>query len=613
MYPSQQLPYVPSTSFDAVVAAAGVAQPPPPPQTPAAEALEAMLARLVAAVQPTPAAARRRARVTAFMLDTIRAVLGAEAYATGSTATSTYLPSSDIDIAVFMPPGQAAGDWFIRLNEALCLASAAVPGSGSGGGGGGGLPPVVAAMAAAAGTPLPPVPGGASGEPLTVRNVTFINADVRVVRCTVDAISVDVSVNSTGALAAAALIESADRWVGHNHLFKRALLLVKAWAELDSAELTTGGTSVVGSDKGLLSSYALSVLLLSAFNTAPAPITTLTAALTAFFEEYGAMSEASDARAGGSAAVTWGNTRLSLFGPQHWYVPAASTPALARPAAPRYIPPSYLRALRRFAAGSVYGAQLPAAAAAAAAAALSAASASAVPGPTAAASGAAAGGGGASARGAGGAAASSSGAAAAGGGGTASRHAPMLDRDFPPDIRNINIVDPVAHWNNLGRSVSRKGVVAVSEALVAGRARWRAVLATAAGAVAPATTSSGGGGDVGAAANAAMATMFPLTASWYGRGDGWREDELVHPLAGGARLPPVRRAAAARAATATGAGRRPWRRRCRCRAHQRRRAPQLCAVVRADGAVAGRDARPPGAAVGAAAGGARLHGGGRAG
>lgn len=100
----------------------------------------------------------------------------------------------------------------------------------------------------------------------------------------------------------------------------------------------------------------------------------------------------------------------------------------------------------------------------------------------------------------------------------------MLDRDFPPDIRNVNIVDPVAHWNNLGRSVSRKGVATVAEAFVVGRRRWRAVLVAAA-------TNAGEGGSGGAAA--AVASMFPLTVSWYGRGDGWREDELVHPLAGG--------------------------------------------------------------------------------
>jgi hypothetical protein len=47
---------------------------------------------------------------------------------------------------------------------------------------------------------------------------------------------------------------------------------------------------------------------------------------------------------------------------------------------------------------------------------------------------------------------------------------------FPFDVRNVNIVDPITPWNNLGKSVTRKGLSALVGGLAAGRARVRSML-----------------------------------------------------------------------------------------------------------------------------------------
>ena len=63
----------------------------------------------------------------------------------------------------------------------------------------------------------------------SVRNVSFVNAQVKVVNCTVNNLSVDISQISVGPLASVALFESIDRLVGRNHVFKRSVVLIKAW------------------------------------------------------------------------------------------------------------------------------------------------------------------------------------------------------------------------------------------------------------------------------------------------------------------------------------------------------------------------------------------------
>lgn len=55
----------------------------------------------------------------------------------------------------------------------------------------------------------------------------FVNARAKLLHCNVDNIAVDITVNQPGALVGSLFLDDIDRAVGLNHLFKRALLLVK--------------------------------------------------------------------------------------------------------------------------------------------------------------------------------------------------------------------------------------------------------------------------------------------------------------------------------------------------------------------------------------------------
>mmetsp|Transcript_47870 Transcript_47870/g.133233 ORF Transcript_47870/g.133233 Transcript_47870/m.133233 type:complete len:912 (-) Transcript_47870:1544-4279(-) len=195
--------------------------PETPPEVSAADAAElrgvreyfASVDTLVSWLQPTPAALAQRQAVYDWMAALVRRVLGAQLMLIGSFPQRTFLPDGDLDVSACLCAGQE-DRWFLRVNEALCMASLspveASGGSGDGGGGGSGQ------------RRYSPPPQ----KMFTVRNVSFINAEVKIVKAVVNNIAVDISANQAGALYAVSLIDEADRHFGKDHLFKRSVRLV---------------------------------------------------------------------------------------------------------------------------------------------------------------------------------------------------------------------------------------------------------------------------------------------------------------------------------------------------------------------------------------------------
>ncbi len=97
-----------------------------------------------------------------------------------------------------------------------------------------------------------------------IRNLEFINARTPLAHCIVNNVHIDVTVNQIGAVATAVFLEEVDRYIGKSNFFKRSLLLVKCWCLNESRKYC--GYSVMGSKNGMLSSYALSVMVLYIFN-----------------------------------------------------------------------------------------------------------------------------------------------------------------------------------------------------------------------------------------------------------------------------------------------------------------------------------------------------------
>lgn len=136
----------------------------------------------------------------------------------------------------------------------------------------------------------------------TVRNVSFVSGHVKVVKCVVNNVTIDLCSLQRESLAAVSYFEGLDRLIGNNHLFKRSLILIKGWCTYEgvrfaNATNTTNNKKhfaknenktnnsnstkadnspntnsdndnnnvIIGASKGGLSSYGLTILISSFF------------------------------------------------------------------------------------------------------------------------------------------------------------------------------------------------------------------------------------------------------------------------------------------------------------------------------------------------------------
>ncbi|XP_024032777.1 uncharacterized protein LOC112095308 [Morus notabilis] len=81
---------------------------------------------------------------------------------------------------------------------------------------------------------------------------------VKIVKCTVKNIPVDISFNQMAGLCTLCFMEQVDELIGKDHLFKRSILLIKAWCYYESR--------ILGAHHGLISTYALETLVLYIVN-----------------------------------------------------------------------------------------------------------------------------------------------------------------------------------------------------------------------------------------------------------------------------------------------------------------------------------------------------------
>ncbi|PFH37058.1 hypothetical protein BESB_035160 [Besnoitia besnoiti] len=97
-----------------------------------------------------------------------------------------------------------------------------------------------------------------------VREASLVDAEVRILKCIVAGIAVDVSVNKVGGCCSLVFLELADRRIGRDHLFKRSVLLIKSWFAYES--------HLLGSRSGLLATYCVETLVLHLFHVFPASL-----------------------------------------------------------------------------------------------------------------------------------------------------------------------------------------------------------------------------------------------------------------------------------------------------------------------------------------------------
>eukprot|EP01062_Namystynia_karyoxenos_P074601 TRINITY_DN7155_c0_g1_i1.p1 TRINITY_DN7155_c0_g1~~TRINITY_DN7155_c0_g1_i1.p1 ORF type:complete len:1000 (+),score=215.87 TRINITY_DN7155_c0_g1_i1:104-3001(+) len=210
-----------------------------PPEHPAHAEVE----RVVQAVEWTQSSLARRESVLGRIRGLIHArVPSVRVLLFGSTELRTYLPDGDIDLTLWRTAPGAAGagedvgdEWaLLRILRDEVLADS--------------QPELVA-------------------------------AEVKLLKCEVDGLQVDITIDQVGGLSALGFLTQVSDTVGRGNLFKRTLILLKAWAYYEAR--------VLGAPAGLLGSYALTIMLVAVFVRMSGPATPL-GALMRFFEIYSA-------------------------------------------------------------------------------------------------------------------------------------------------------------------------------------------------------------------------------------------------------------------------------------------------------------------------------------
>ncbi|XWS65603.1 hypothetical protein CRYUN_Cryun05aG0127800 [Craigia yunnanensis] len=135
-----------------------------------------------------------------------------------------------------------------------------------------------------------------------VQDVQYIRAQVKIVKCTVNNIPVDISFNQMAGLSALCFLEQVDQLVGKDHLFKRSVILIKAWCYYESR--------ILGAHHGLISTYALETLILYIINIFHSSLCGPLAVLYKFLDYY--------------STFDWANYCISITGP----VSISSLPAV---------------------------------------------------------------------------------------------------------------------------------------------------------------------------------------------------------------------------------------------------------------------------------------------
>ncbi|KAF5747671.1 hypothetical protein HS088_TW05G00398 [Tripterygium wilfordii] len=235
-------------------------KPSPSNQTPLGveywQKAEQVVERIIARVQPTTDSDERRKAVIDYVQRLLRNCLGCEVFPFGSVPLKTYLPDGDIDLTAF--------GWF-NVDEALATDVCSV---------------------------LEREDENRAAE-FIVKDVQLIRAEVKLVKCLVQNIVVDISFNQMGGICTLCFLEQVDQLIGKAHIFKRSIILIKAWCYYESR--------ILGAHHGLISTYALETLVLYIFHRFHSSLNGPLAVLYKFLDYF--------------SKFDWDNYGISLNGP----------------------------------------------------------------------------------------------------------------------------------------------------------------------------------------------------------------------------------------------------------------------------------------------------------
>ncbi|GMI69580.1 hypothetical protein like AT3G61690 [Hibiscus trionum] len=225
---------------------------------------EERTAELIDCIQPNTPSEGRRIAVADYVQRLISKCFPCQVFTFGSVPLKTYLPDGDIDLTTFSKNQSLKDTWAHQVRDMLENEEKN------------------------------------ENTEFRVKEVQYIQAEVKIIKCLVENIVVDISFNQLGGLCTLCFLEEVDRLVDQNHLFKRSIILIKAWCYYESR--------ILGAHHGLISTYALETLVLYIFHVFNKSFSGPLEVLYRFLEFF--------------SKFDWENFCVSLWGP----VPISSLP-----------------------------------------------------------------------------------------------------------------------------------------------------------------------------------------------------------------------------------------------------------------------------------------------
>ncbi|XP_074326105.1 uncharacterized protein LOC141664107 isoform X2 [Apium graveolens] len=183
---------------------------------------EERTAELVSRIQPNQISEQRRNAVADYVQRLIMKCFPCQVFTFGSVPLKTYLPDGDIDLTAFSNNQILKETWATQVRDMLESEEKD------------------------------------DNAEFCVKEVQYIQAEVKIIKCLVENIVVDISFNQVGGLCTLCFLEEVDHLINQNHLFKRSIILIKAWCYYESR--------ILGAHHGLISTYALETLVLYIFH-----------------------------------------------------------------------------------------------------------------------------------------------------------------------------------------------------------------------------------------------------------------------------------------------------------------------------------------------------------
>ncbi|CAL9065110.1 uncharacterized protein LOC103973606 isoform X1 [Musa acuminata AAA Group] len=225
---------------------------------------EKRTAELIACIQPNQPSEEHRNAVASYVCRLIMKCFSCRVFTFGSVPLKTYLPDGDIDLTACSNNEDLKDSWANAVREVLENEEKI------------------------------------ENAEFCVKEVQYIQAEVKLIKCLVDNIVVDVSFNQVGGLCTLCYLEEVDDLINQNHLLKRSLILIKSWCYYESR--------ILGAHHGLISTYALETLVLYMFHVYNSSFAGPLEVLYRFLEFF--------------SNFDWDNFCVSLWGP----IPISSLP-----------------------------------------------------------------------------------------------------------------------------------------------------------------------------------------------------------------------------------------------------------------------------------------------